>query len=67
LLIGADIVAREAISNVASFFLNGVSLILVLIRIRPFSVGDEAIVKDRTGPFESSFVLRLRIEYCPAL
>src|ERR671918_2417624 len=43
---GAVILIGTPISKFASFFLNGVSLILVLIRMNSSSVGDEAIVND---------------------
>jgi Fe-S cluster biosynthesis and repair protein YggX len=49
------------------FFLNGVSLILVLIRMKFSSVGEEARVKDRIGPSGSSLVPRSKTAYCPAV
>lgn len=45
---------------------NGVSLILVLIRIKS-SVGEEARVKDRIGPSGSSLVPRSTTAYCPGV
>ena len=55
------------ISKLESFFLDGVSLILVLIKMKSSSVGEEAIVKDLKGPSGSSLVSRSTIAYCPAL
>jgi len=46
----------DPISMPANFFLKGVSLILVLINMKSFSEGEEAIVKDLVGPSASSFV-----------
>ncbi len=65
--IGAVIFTGDPTSKSASFFLKGVSLILVLINMKCFSVGEEAIVKDRVGPSGSSFVSRSTSPYCPAL
>jgi hypothetical protein len=45
-------------SKLASFFLNGVSLILVLIRMKFYSVGEEA---------RGALVPRSTTAYCPAL
>src|SRR5206468_4981355 len=64
---GAVILTRVPRSRLASFFLNGVSLILVLIKMDSSSVGEEATVKDLIGPSGSSFVPRSTTAYCPAL
>jgi hypothetical protein len=39
-------------SNLESFCLKGVSLILVVIRIASFSVGEDAIEKERVVPLD---------------